>query len=253
MSRCHHASVLLPVLIACGVAAQEAQHTPADSHESRIYRIYLAGIPDKPLSIKASVEQIESMDGAKVVSKHWEEEWVRDREGRVWGRIHAPREEYPGKLPPLATVGLFDAAARKRTVCSVAERECQVYEDYPAFPVSFLHVGGSSTICIVDGVCQAPEQHNRVLCGDERFEQTFLGERSIGGITLGHILLMCYKPDGSGGGVDLWHNSEFDIDFDVWNVAPVKGATYYRIDQISSSVPDNPELFRVPPDGYSFK
>jgi hypothetical protein len=98
VSLCHHASVLLPLLIACGVLAQEAQRPPVDFHESRIYRIYLAGTPDKPISIRATVEQIESMDGAKVVSKHWTEEWVRDREGRAWGRIRAPREEYPGKM-----------------------------------------------------------------------------------------------------------------------------------------------------------
>lgn len=104
-----------------------------------------------------------------------------------------------------------------------------------------------------DGVRQVPEQHERVWCGEERFGQTFLGEYSIGGINLGRILMMCYKPNGSGGGVNLWHNSEFDIDFDVNNVPPRKGATYYRFDQISSSMPDDPELFQIPPSGYSFR
>jgi hypothetical protein len=91
------------------------------------------------------------------------------------------------------------------------------------------------------------------LCGEERFGQTSLGEYSIGGINLSRTLMMCYEPDGSGGGVELWHNSEFDIDFDVYSVPMRKGATYYRIDQISSSVPDDPELFQVPPSGYSIR
>jgi len=249
MPLCRHASILLPVLIACGVVAQEVQHT---SRDSRIYRIYLAGTPDRPLSIKASVEQIESMDGKKVVSKHWVEEWVRGKDGRVWGRVRAPQEEHPGKLPPFVDVWLFDAAARETTFCSTADKECHVNEYHPPSPISFLHMGGSSQVCI-DQVCQVPEQHERVSCGDERFEQTFLGEYSIGGINLRHIRMMCYKPDGSGGGVDLWHNSEFDIDFDVYNMPPREGMTYYRIDQISSSVLDDTELFQVPPSGYSFK
>jgi hypothetical protein len=118
-----------------------------------------------------------------------------------------PQEEHPGKLPPLATVWLFDAAARKRTVCSVADRECQVDEYYPPSPISFVHVGGSSTVCI-DGVCQVPDQHERVWCGEERFGQTFLGEYSIGGINLGRILMMCYKPDGSGGGVKATQSTQ---------------------------------------------
>lgn len=256
MPQRHHALILLAgtVLIACAVASQEAQHTPADGHEFRIYRIYLAGTPGKPISIKASVEQIESMDGTKVVSKHWVEEWVRDQEGRVWGRVGAPREEHPGKLPPLATVWSYDAATRKSTICSVADRECQVHESNPPSVISFFHVGGSSTVCIANGVCQAPRQDERVFrCGEERFEQTFLGEYSIGGISLGHTRVMCYKPDGSGAGVDLWHNSEFDLDFDVYNMPRGKGAMYYRIDQISSSVPNDPKLFQVPPSGYSFQ
>ena len=44
MPLCHRASILLPLLIACGVVAQEAQHFPADSRESRIYRIYLRSV-----------------------------------------------------------------------------------------------------------------------------------------------------------------------------------------------------------------
>jgi len=248
MPQRHHALILLAgsALIASAVAAQEAQHTRADGRDFRIYRIYLAGTLGKPISIKASVEHIESMDGTKVVSKHWVEDWVRDQEGRVWGRVRAPREEHPRKLPPLATVWLFDAEARKRTVCSVADRECHVDEYYPPSPISFVRVGGNSTVCI-DGVCQVPEQHERGLCGEERFGQTFLGEYSIGGINPARILMMCYKPDGSGGGAELWHNSEFDIDFDVGTVSLRKGATYYWIDQISSSVSDDPELFQVPP------
>ena len=112
--------------------------------------------------------------------------------------------------------------------------------------------GGSSTVCI-EGVCQVPAQDQRVQCGEERLEQRFLGRYSIGGISLGRTLMMCHKPDGSGEGVELWHNSEFDIDFDVLKMPPQKGATYYRIDQISSSVPDDPTLFQVPPSGYSFR
>jgi hypothetical protein len=238
-------------LIPCLITAQEA-HRPAEDRDFRIYRVYLAGTPGRPISIKASVEHVESMDGTKVVSTHWVEEWVRDQEGRVWGRVRAPQEEHPGKLPPLATVWLFDAAARKSTVCSVSDRECQADEYYSPSPISFVHVGGSSTVCI-DPVCQVPEQHERVGCGEERFGQTFLGEYSIGGIRLGRILMICYKSDGSGGGAELWHNSEFDIDFDVDKVPLRKGATYYRIDQISFSVPDDPTLFQVPPSGYSLR
>jgi len=250
----HHALTLLAgtALIACVVASQEVQHTSADGREFRIYRIYLAGIPGKPVSINASVEHIESMDGTKVVSKHWVEEWIRDQEGRVWGRVRAPQEGHPGKLPPLATVWLYDAATERSTICSVADRECRVNEHHAPSTISFFKVGGSSTVCI-DGVCQAPEPHERVLCGEERFKQTFLGEYSIGGINLGHTRIMCYKPDGSGAGVDLWHNSEFDIYFDVYNLPLRKGATYYRIDQISSSVPDDPKLFQLPPSGYSLQ
>jgi len=252
MPQRHRALILLAgsALIACAVAAQEAHHTPADGRDFRIYRIYLAGTPGKPISVKASVERIESMDGTKVVSKHWEEEWVRDQEGRVWGRVREPREEHPGKLPPLATVWLYDAMAGEQTVCSIADRECKVSEYNPPYPISLLNEGGSSTVCI-EGVCQAPGQDYRVRCGELRLEQTFFGEYSIGGISLGRTRIMCYKPDASGAGVDLWHNSEFDIDFDVYNLPPKKGATYYRIDQISSSVPDDPKLFQVPPSGYS--
>jgi hypothetical protein len=235
-------------LITCAAAAQEAHPTPAENQDFRIYHIYLAGTPGKPFSIKASVEQI---DKGRAL-KHWVEEWVRDQEGRVWGRVRAPREDHPGKLPPLTTVWLFDAAARKRTVCLAADRECHVDEYYSPYPISYLHVGGSSTVCI-GGVCQVPEPQDRVSCADERLQQTFLGEYSIGGISLGHIRMMCYKPDGSGGGVDLWHNSEFDIDFDVYNMPLTEGATYYRIEQISSSVPDDPKLFQVPPSGYSVR
>lgn len=252
MTQRHRAIILLAgsALIACVGAAQEAQ--PAAGRDFRIYRIYLAGTTGKPVAIKASVEKIESTDGAKVVSKHWVEEWVRDKEGRVWGRVRAPQEDYPAKLPPLADVWLYDAAAGRRTVCSVANRECQVDEFYPPSPVSFFDVGGSSTVCI-EGVCQVPAQDQRVQCGEERLEQRFLGRYSIGGISLGRTLMMCHKPDGSGEGVELWHNSEFDIDFDVLKMPPQKGATYYRIDQISSSVPDDPTLFQVPPSGYSFR
>jgi len=105
----------------------------------------------------------------------------------------------------------------------------------------------------IDGVCQAPAPHDRVRCGGERFEQTFLGEYSIGGISLGRTSMMCYKPDGSAAGADVWHNSEFDIDFDVYRIPLREGATYYRIDRISSSVPDDAKLFQVPPSGYSFQ
>ena len=250
MPQRHHALILLAgsALIACAVAAQDAQPTSADGPDFRIHRIYLAGTPGKPVSIKATVEQIDQ--GGHL--KHWAEEWVRDQEGRVWGRVRALREEHPGKLPPLTTVWLYDAAARERTVCLVADRKCHVDEYTPPSPISYLHVGGSSTVCI-GGVCQVPAQDERVRCGEQRLEQTFLGEYSIGGISLGHTRVMCYKPDGSGAGVDLWHNSEFDIDFDVYNVPLNEGATYYRIDQISSSVPDNPKLFQVPPTGYSFQ
>jgi hypothetical protein len=137
MPQPHHVLILLAgsALIACAVAAQEAQHARVDSRDFRIYQIYLAGTPGKPISVKAGVERIESMDGTKVVSKHWVEEWVRDQEGRVWGRVRAPREEHPGKLPPLATVWLYDAAAREQTVCSVADRECRVSEYDPPYPL----------------------------------------------------------------------------------------------------------------------
>jgi len=170
-------------LIACAVVAQEAQHNPSDSRQFRIYRIYLAGPAGKPLSIKASAERIESMDGTKIVSKHWVEEWLRDEEGRVWGRVRAPQEENPGKLPPLATVWLFDPAVRKQTLCSVADRNCRVYDYTPPYPISYLRLGGSS-IAGITPVAQVPEQHERVQCGEERFGQTFLGEHSIGGIVL---------------------------------------------------------------------
>ncbi|MFZ1919610.1 MAG: hypothetical protein WAU58_18710 [Terriglobales bacterium] len=85
MTQRHRAIILLAgsALIACAGAAQEAQ--PADGRDFRIYRIYLAGTPGKPVSIKASVEHIESADGTKAVSKHWVEEWVRDQEGRGVG------------------------------------------------------------------------------------------------------------------------------------------------------------------------
>ena len=63
----------------------------------------------------------------------------------------------------------------------------------------------------------------------------------------------CYKRDGSGGGKELWHNSEFDIDFDVYHMPPNKSETYYQIDQVSSSVSDDPKLFQIPPVGYSFR
>lgn len=238
-----HASILPmgSALIACAVAAQEAQHNPVDGSEFRIYGIYLAGPPGKPLFIKASVEYIESVNGANIVSKHWVEEWIRDQEGRVWGRVREAQEAYPGKLPPLAFVWLFDVTARNSTVCSIPDRNCQVHDYDPSF------FKGNSTYGI-DAVSLVPE---RVQCGGGRFEQNFLGERSIGGISLGHILTMCYKLDGSHAGVDLWHNSEFDVDFNVINVPPRKGARYYHIDQISSSVPDDPKLFQVPPSGYS--
>jgi hypothetical protein len=253
MPQRHYALILLAgsALIGCAVAAQEAQHTPAGGREFRIYRIYLAGTTGKPVSIKASAEHIESVDGTKVVSTHWVEEWVRDQEGRVWGRVRAAREEDP--LPPLTTIWSYDPAIRERTICSVAERGCRVDEIEPPSVISFFALGGSSTVCMVNGACQAPRQQDRVRCGEERLEQKFLGEYSIGGISLDHTLMMCYKPDGSGGGVDLWHNSEFDLDFDVNNVPLRKGATYYRIDQISSSVPDDPALLQVPPSGYSFR
>ena len=144
------ASILLmgSALIACAVVAQEEQHNPSESRQFRIYRIYLAGPAGKPLSIKASAERIESMDGTKIVSKHWVEEWLRDEEGRVWGRVRAPQEENPGKLPPLATVWLFDPAVRKQTLCSVADRNCQVYDYNPPYPISFLRLGGSSIVGI---------------------------------------------------------------------------------------------------------
>lgn len=250
MPQCRHALTLLvgSALITCAVAAQEAQATPDDSRDLRIYRIYLAGTPGKPLFIKASVEHIDK--GGLLMN--WGEEWIRDQDGRVWGRARAPREEYPGKLPPLATIWLFDAAAGKRTVCAVADRECDVAEYHGPYPISYLHVGGTATVGI-GGVCQVPEPQDRVSCGDERLQQTFLGERSIGGIRLGHIRMMCLKPDGSGGGVDLWHNSEFNIDFDVYDMPLGEGSTYYRIDQISSSVPDDPRLLQFPPVGYSLR
>jgi len=239
-------------LIACILAAQEARPTPADGRAFRIYHIYLAGTTDSPISIKASVEHIESIHGTKVVSKHWAEEWTRDQEGRVWGRVRAPQEDHPRELPPLATVWLFDPAKRKRTICSVANRECRVDEYDPPSTIAFLAVGGSSSVGI-EPVFQVPAQRERVQCGDERFGQTFLGEYSIGGISLGHIRMMCYKPDGSGSGVDVWHNSEFNIDFDVTHGPLKEGETYYLINQISPFVPDKPELFQVPPDGYSVR
>jgi hypothetical protein len=65
-------------------------------------------------------------------------------------------------------------------------------------------------------------------------------------------LVTCYKPDGSGAGVDLWRNSEFDMDFEVHNWPLRQGATFCRIDKISSSVPDDTEVFHVPPSGYFF-
>lgn len=255
MPQRHHALILLagPAFIACAVAAQEAQHAPGDGREFRIYQIYLAGTPGKPLSIKASAEQIESINGTEVVSKHWVEEWARDQEGRVWGRMSAPQEEHPGKMPPIAFVWSYDAVSYKTTSCSVADRECHVIDNHPPSVISFFRVGGSSTVCAVNGVCRAPEPHERVLCGDQRLKQTFLGEYSIGGISLSRTSMMCYKPDGSGAGMDLWHNSEFDLDFGVWHAPLRKGMMFYRIDQISSSIPDDPALFQVPPGGYSIQ
>jgi hypothetical protein len=241
MPQGHYALILLAgtALIACPVVSQEAQHTPADGRGFRIYQIYLAGTPGKPLSIKVTATE---------QTLQWVEEWVRDQEGRVWGRIylnvdkaipHAPREEQPGKLPPLAYVWLFDAGAGKITLCSVADRECQVNENHLPYTISFFAVGGNSTFCM-DPVCQVPEQHERVQCGEDRLGEKFLGEYQIGGIRLARTSVMCYKPDGSGGGVDLWHNSEFDIYFGV-SGGLLDVAKYYRIDQISSSVARRPE------------
>jgi hypothetical protein len=112
-----------------GVAAQEAQHTPADGREFRIYRIYLAGTLAKPLSIKASAEQIESMDGTKVVSKHWVEDWVGDQDGRVSGQVRASQEEHPG-MPPLAAVWLFDAGAGEKTHILFGRGQEMYFYDY---------------------------------------------------------------------------------------------------------------------------
>jgi len=107
MPQRYHALILLAgsALLACAIAAQEEQHPPADSREFRIYRIYLAGTPSKPVSIKASVEHIESKDGTKVVSKHWVEEWVRDQEGRVWGVSARLGKSTRGNCRPLRPSG----------------------------------------------------------------------------------------------------------------------------------------------------
>ncbi|HXW92004.1 MAG TPA: hypothetical protein VEK33_15760 [Terriglobales bacterium] len=254
-----HASILLgSALIASALAAQEVQHTPTDSHEFRISRITLPGISGKPVSIKIAVEHIEPMDG-KEVTKHWEEDWVRDTEGRVWVRARAPREAYPGKVPPVTTIWLFDAAAENSTQCSVAERKCWVNAEHPSsttllFPETAAE---SSSVCwVAEGECQIHEYHESVRCGEKRFVRTFVGTYSIGVISMGRTRVTCYKPDGSGAGVELWHNSEFDIDFAVLNLLelpPRKVTTYYWIDQISSSLPDDPKLFQVPLSGYSFQ
>jgi|HubBroStandDraft_1064217.scaffolds.fasta_scaffold16003_1 hypothetical protein len=222
-------SVLLAgsALIVCAVAAQEAQHSSVNGREFRIYDIFLPGIPGKPTFIKTTVEHIESIDGTKVVTKHWEEEMARDKEGRVWGRLRAARESYPGKVPPVEIVWLYDAAAENEVFCDVGGH-CWSQEIPPSFWAFFRG------------------------CGENELVRTFLGESSIGGISMGRTRIMCYRPDGSSGGEDQWHNSEFNVDFNVVDMPLQKGASYYRIDQVSPSVPDDPELFQVPPSGYTF-
>ena len=214
MTQRHRAIILLAgsALIACAGAAQEAQPArwPRFSHLP-----HLPGGNSGQACFHQGKRRTYRISGRDKGGLQALGRGVGARPGGPGcGGVSASQEEHPGKLPPLADVWLYDAAARRRTVCLVADRECQVDEYYPPSPISFFPCGGARTVCI-EGVCQVPAQDERVRCGEEKLEQTFLGQYSIGGITLGRTLMMCRKPDGSGVGTELWHNTEFDIDFDV--------------------------------------
>lgn len=255
----HHASILLVAftLNGCVLAAQEAHDSSRGTREFRIYNIFLPGVQGKPVSIKTTIEQIESLNGGKVAVKHWEEEMLRDNEGRVRVSAQAAKEDHPGKVPPVEVVWFYDPSSESVTMCQAAKRKCEPLskEYYPHLETWFFNAEKTvQSVCFdAEGLCESSELHPSAWCGEKRFMRTILGEYSISGINIGRTRVMCYKPDGSGAGDDLWHNREFDLDFDVLNLPPRKGVTYYSIDQISHSVSDDPELFQVPPSGYSFQ
>jgi hypothetical protein len=133
----HYASILLAgyTLLACALAAQEPQRSSNDGKQFLVNTIALLSVPEKPISVKISIELTHTLGDGKTAQLHTEKVLARDNQGRIYEERRSSVPFNSDQSPQLEEIDLYDPAAKTVPLCVLSTKHCIIarYTPPPTF------------------------------------------------------------------------------------------------------------------------
>jgi hypothetical protein len=124
-------ALLLAVLSATTVYAQEPERAPDGGTTYRVTGVELLAIPNKPFFADTRTDWTRVLEDGSIVKVYLEARLARDSQGKVYRERRTFVPEGSTAKSRLKEILLFDPQARTRTTCTLATRHCSITSYLP--------------------------------------------------------------------------------------------------------------------------
>jgi hypothetical protein len=189
-----------------------------------------------PLTGKSSIEWTRTLEDGSTVTVHLEANLARDGAGRMYRERRSFVPINSDQQPRLSEIMLFDPAARTRSTCAVATRQCVVTDYFPRKGIALQPTGPFAN-------------------GTRSLTREDLGQNVIDGMSVtGSKETTTINPGVVGNEQALvstrefWYSDAIHTNLAVTRIDPREGKQVIRLIDLNLAEPD-PHTFDVP-EGY---
>jgi hypothetical protein len=237
MNRCIPCFLLLSVIAAGALAAQEAERGPDGGTTYHVTGVELLPISGEPFSAHSRTDWTRALEGGGTVKVHLEANLARDSQGRMYRERRSFVPEGSNQQPRLNEIQIFDPIQHTQTICTVATHHCILSNYHPRMSFTPLPPGP--------------------LAGGTRF----LTRENIGTNTIENLdVIGTRETITTSAGVvgnqeplvstrEFWYASELQTNLAITRKDPREGTQVVQLSNISLSEPAA-EFFQVP-EGYT--
>ena len=230
------ALLAVSLLLACGLAAQEADEPsrgPDGGTQVHVTGIKILPVTGKPFSGSDSVDWTRNLEDGTVVATHLDAKLARDSQGRIYRERVSFVPANSGQQSRRKEIILSDPITHTRITCAVAARRCEV-TDYHA-PTSFTLMPAGSF-----------DNGKRLLTRESLGSDVIngldvVGTRETTSINAG--VLGNNQPLISTR--EFWYSPDLQVNLSVTRKDPREGTQVIHVVDLSRSEPD-PAMFQVP-------
>lgn len=225
--------LIVALLAAATMGAQEPESGPDGSSKTSVPGITILAIPGKPFSGVDNIEWTTTGADGTVVTKHLQAALARDSQGRIYREHHSFVPGNSQDPAPLNSVHVSDPTTRTQMTCYLRAFVCDVYAYDPKTTVH------ASTIGAIDN--GAKFRTREMLGRDQYLGLDVTRSREVTTTRAG--------AEGNDRDIvetrEFWYSEALQGNLKVARTGPLAGKQVVYMTDISLSEP-NPDWFRVP-------